>query len=92
MFKVVKEYVCKYLYSMGEWLMVLCIYVVYMWYGDFYVGEKLMILDCVCNVRMELLVKSGKMIVFKFEVLLDDGDVIDSMFMSKKVLCDFYEE
>ena len=23
---------------------------------------------------------------------MDDGDVIDSMFMSKKALCDFYEE
>lgn len=41
---------------------------------------------------MELLAKSGKTIVLKPEVPLDDGDVIDSMFMSKKALCDFYEE
>lgn len=33
---------------------------------------------------MELLAKSGKTIVLKPEVPLDDGDVIDSMFMSKK--------
>ena len=26
------------------------------------------------------------------DLTLDDGDVIDSMFMSKKALCDFYEE
>ena len=41
---------------------------------------------------MELKTKSGETIVLKPEVKLDDGDVIDSMFMSKKALCDFYEE
>lgn len=51
-----------------------------------------MTLDRARNVRMELLAKSGKTIVLKPEVPLDDGDVIDSMFMSKKALCDFYEE
>ena len=35
---------------------------------------------------------SGETIVLKPEVKLDEGDVIDSMFMSKKALCDFYEE
>ena len=30
--------------------------------------------------------------LLKPKVSLDDGDVMDSMFMSKKALCDFYEE
>jgi len=41
---------------------------------------------------MELETKSGKTIVLKPKVSLRDGDIIDSMFMSKKALCDFYEE
>ncbi len=41
---------------------------------------------------MVLETKSGKTIVLKPEVELGEGDIIDSMFMSKKALCDFYEE
>ena len=41
---------------------------------------------------MELVTKSGKTIVLKPKVSLTDGDVIDSMFMSKKALIKFYEE
>ena len=41
---------------------------------------------------MELVTTSGKTVVLKPEVKLDAGDIIDSMFMSKKALCDFYEE
>jgi isocitrate dehydrogenase len=40
---------------------------------------------------MELETKSGKTIVLKPMVSLRNGDVIDSMFMSKKALCEFYE-
>jgi isocitrate dehydrogenase len=40
---------------------------------------------------MELLTQTGQTVVLKPEVKLDEGDVIDSMFMSKKALCDFYE-
>ena len=36
--------------------------------------------------------KGGETIVLKPETKLDDGDVIESMFMSKKALCDFYEQ
>ena len=41
---------------------------------------------------MELVTKSGKTIVLKPKVSLLDGEIIDSMFMSKKALCEFYEE
>ena len=60
--------------------------------GDFYHGEKSMTLDRARKVRMELKTKSGQTIVLKPEVSLDEGDVIDSMFMSKKALVAFYEE
>ena len=51
-----------------------------------------MTLDRARNVRMELVTKRGETIVLKPETSLGDGDVIESMFMSKKALCEFYEE
>jgi isocitrate dehydrogenase len=51
-----------------------------------------MTLDRARKVKMVLETNGGETIVLKPEVKLDDGDVIDSMFMSKKALCDFYEE
>jgi isocitrate dehydrogenase len=40
---------------------------------------------------MELVTRSGKTIVLKPKLSLLAGEVIDSMFMSKKALCEFYE-
>jgi isocitrate dehydrogenase len=60
-------------------------------HGDFYHGEKSMTLDRARDVKMELKTKGGKTIVLKPKVSLRGGDVIDSMFMSVKALCDFYE-
>jgi len=60
--------------------------------GDFYHGEKSMTLDKACDVRMELVNAAGKTTVLKPKVSLKAGEIIDSMFMSKKALCDFYEE
>ena len=41
---------------------------------------------------MELITKSGKTIVLKEKVALLDREVIDSMYMSKKALLEFYEQ
>src|ERR1700741_979434 len=40
---------------------------------------------------MELITKSGEAIVLKPKVSLGDGDIIGSMFMTKKALWEFYE-
>ena len=90
--KAVKEYARKHPHSMGEWSMASRTHVATMKHGDFYHGEKSMTLDRARDVKMELQTSGGETIVLKPEVSLDDGDVIDSMFMSKKALCDFYEE
>src|SRR4029079_17831168 len=90
--KAVKEYARKHPHSMGEWSMASRTHVATMKHGDFYHGEKSLTLDKARKVRMELKTKSGETIVLKPEVSLDEGDVIDSMFMSKKALCDFYEQ
>jgi isocitrate dehydrogenase len=41
---------------------------------------------------MELITKSGQTIVLKPKVALQDGEIIDSMFMSRKALLAFYEQ
>lgn len=61
-------------------------------HGDFYHGEKSMTVDKDRRVKMVLETKSGETLVLKPEVKLDAGDVIDSMYMSKKALVEFFEE
>jgi isocitrate dehydrogenase len=90
--KAVKEYARKHPHSMGKWSMASRTHVAHMRRGDFYAGEKSLTLDSAHDVKMELVTKSGETIVLKPKVSLDKGDVIDSMFMSKNALCDFYEE
>lgn len=90
--KAVKEYAKKHPHSMGEWSMASRTHVAHMREGDFYHGEKSMTVSGDRKVKMELLTDSGETLVLKPEVSLTDGDVIDSMFMSKKALIEFYEE
>jgi isocitrate dehydrogenase len=90
--KAVKEYARKHPHSMSEWSQASRTHVATMKHGDFYHGEKSMTIDSARKVKMVLETKSGETMVLKPEVALGDGDVIDSMFMSKKALCDFYEE
>jgi isocitrate dehydrogenase len=77
---------------MGEWSQASRTHVSHMHHGDFYHGEKSLTLDKARDVKMELITKSGKTIVLKPKVSLLAGEVIDSMFMSKKALCEFYEK
>ncbi|MCA1858436.1 NADP-dependent isocitrate dehydrogenase [Massilia oculi] len=90
--KAVKEYARKNPHSMGEWSQASRTHVSHMTHGDFYHGEKSMTLDCARDVKMELVTKSGQTIVLKPKVALQAGEIIDSMFMSRKALLDFYEK
>ncbi len=88
----VKKYAKKHPHSMGEWSQASRTHVATMKHGDFYHGEQSITLDRDRKVRMVLETAGGQSVVLKPEVKLDDGDVIDSMYMSRKALCDFYEE
>lgn len=88
----VKEYARKHPHSMADWSPASRTHVATMKGGDFYHGEKSMTLDRARNVKMELETESGKTVVLKPMVSLRTGDVIDSMFMSKKALIEFYEQ
>ena len=90
--KAVKEYARKNPHSMADWSQASRSHVSHMHHGDFYHGEKSLTLDKARDVKMELLTKSGKTIVLKPKVSLLAGEIIDSMFMSKQALVEFYEK
>ena len=89
--RAVKEYARKNPHAMAEWAQASRTHVSHMHSGDFYHGEKSMTLDRPRTVKMELLTRSGRTVVLKPEVPLLAGEIIDSMFMSRKALCAFYE-
>ncbi|MDB5778805.1 MAG: isocitrate dehydrogenase, NADP-dependent [Polaromonas sp.] len=90
--RAVKEYARKNPHSMADWSQASRSHVSHMHHGDFYHGEKSLTLDKARDVRMELSTQGGKTIVLKPKVSLLAGEIIDSMFMSKKALLDFYEQ
>jgi len=89
--RAVKEYARKNPHSMSEWSQASRTHVSHMHGGDFYHGEKSMTLDHACDVKMELITKSGQTKILKARVPLLKGEIIDSMYMSKKALLAFYE-
>ena len=88
----VKGYARNNPHSMGKWSQASRTHVSHMHGGDFYSHEKSMVMPHACDVRMDLVTKSGKTIVLKEKVSLLEGEIIDSMYMSKKALCKFYED
>jgi isocitrate dehydrogenase len=90
--RAVKEYARKNPHSMADWSQASRSHVSHMHHGDFYHGEKSLTLDKARDVRMELSTQGGKTIVLKPKVSLLAGEIIDSMFMSKKALVEFYEK
>ncbi|WP_244828857.1 NADP-dependent isocitrate dehydrogenase [Caballeronia sp. TF1N1] len=88
----VKNFAKKHPHSMGEWSMASRTHVAHMKHGDFYHGEKSITNDQAREVRMELVTKRGETIVLKPKVKLQEGEIVDSMFMSKNALVAFYED
>ncbi len=90
--RAVKEYARKNPHSMSSWSQASRTHVSHMHGGDFYHGEKSITLERARDVKMELITASGKTIVLKPKVALLDREIVDSMFMSKKALLEFYEQ
>ena len=88
----VKRYAKNNPHSMARWSQASRTHVSHMHDGDFYSSEKSMTMDQDCVVRMDLVTESGETIVLKDNIPLQKDEIVDSMFMSKKALCDFYEE
>ena len=90
--KAVKEYARKNPHSMGEWSQASRTHVSHMQSGDFYSSEKSLTLGKDCTVKIEFVDKDGEVTVLKENIALLKGEIIDSMFMSKKQLCQYLEE
>jgi isocitrate dehydrogenase len=88
----VKRYARKHPHSMAEWSPASRTHASYMRGGDFYSSERSMTMPRACDVRMDLVAKDGEVIVLKKKVSLLEGEIIESMFMSKKALCKFFED
>ena len=88
----VKRNARKHPHSMSKWSPASRTHVSHMHGGDFYASEKCLTLDKARDVRMELITQSGKTLVLKAKTALLEGEIIDSMYMSKNALCKFYED
>ena len=88
----VKRYARKNPHSMAEWSPASRTHVSHMHGGDFYASEKCLTMPKACDVRMDLVTRDGETIVLKKKVSLLEGEIIDSMYMSKTALCKFFED
>jgi isocitrate dehydrogenase len=88
----VKNYAKNNPHSMGAWSQASQTHVAHMREGDFYSGEKSVTVGNAGHVKIEFTDKSGNVTVLKSKVDLLAGEVIDGMCMSKKSLCEFFEE
>ena len=90
--KAVKEYAKAHPHSMGAWAKDSQTAVATMQEGDFYHNEQSVTLKAADTVRIELLTTTGKTIVLKEGLALQEGEIIDATVMSKKALLAFYKE
>ncbi|MBL4764788.1 MAG: NADP-dependent isocitrate dehydrogenase [Colwellia sp.] len=89
----VKAFARKNPHTMGKWSQASRTHVSHMHEGDFYASEKCLTMDKASNVKIEFVAKEdGAVTVLKEKTLLQAGEIIDSMFMSKKALCEFLEQ
>ncbi len=88
----VKQFAKTNPHKMGAWSQASKTHVAHMRGGDFYSSEQSMVIDTPCDVRIEIVNKAGETTVLKEKTSLLAGEIIDGMFMSKKALCQFFEE
>lgn len=88
--KAVKEYARKYPHTMGDWSKESKSHVAHMDAGDFYESEKSMVMP-----KSDLLViefeGSHKQLLAE-NVAVEEGEIVDGAFMSKKALCAFLKK
>ena len=88
----VKAFARKYPHSMGEWSPASRTHVAHMRGGDFYSSEQSVTLDKATKANIVFENKQGKQTVLKADLPLQEGEVLDGMFMSKKALVKFFED
>lgn len=87
----VKAYARKHPHSMGQWSMASRSHADYMRGGDFFSSEQSITMAKAGEVRIEFIGKDGAVEVKK-KLALQEGEVLDSMFMSCQALRAFFEK
>ncbi len=87
----VKAYARKHPHSMGQWSMASRSHADYMRGGDFFSSEQSVTIGKAGDVRIEFVGKDGKVEVKK-TLTMQEGEVLDSMFMSCNKLRAFFEK
>ena len=86
----VKAFARKFPHSMGKWSKASRSHADYMRGGDFFSSEQSITMDKADEVRIEFVNQAGQVEVKK-SLKLQEGEVLDSMFMSAKALDAFFE-
>ena len=87
----VKAYAQQHPHSMGGWSANSKTQVASMQAGDFYGSEKSAVTGTAGDVKIELQVDDGSLVVLKEKTPVLAGEVIDASVMSKKALREFFE-
>ena len=88
----VKAFARKHPHPMDKWSQSSSTHVAHMRSGDFYHSEKSVTVEKAGNLKIELIHDGGTVTVLRDAVPVEDGEVVDGMFMSVKQLRKFLEE
>ncbi len=88
----VKEFAKNNPHSMGEWSSTSKTVVAHMSSDDFYGNEKSVTADFDSTARIVFTDQGGRQKVLKDDFKIQKGEVVDSTFMSKNALLDFFKE
>ena len=88
----VKAFARKHPHPMDKWSQSSSTHVAHMRSGDFYHSEKSVTIEQGGNLKIELIGDDGSVTVLREAVAVDDGEVVDGMFMSVAALRTFLDE
>jgi len=86
----VKAFARKFPHKMGKWSKASRTHTDYMRGGDFFSREQSVTMEQASTVRIEFVPEDGNVQVKK-ELALEEGEILDSMFMSCRSLREFFE-
>jgi isocitrate dehydrogenase len=87
----VKAYARKHPHSMAEWSSECRTHVATMGADDFRDNERSTVIERSQDLRIEHVAPDGEVTVLKERLRVEDGEVLDATFMSRRALCEFLE-
>jgi len=88
----VKAFARKHPHPMDKWSQASSTHVAHMRSGDFYHSEKSVTVEKAGNLKIELIEDNGNVTVLREAVPVEDGEVVDGMFMDVAALRAFLDE